>query len=107
MGIHPLGLVDHLPGDKEDGKDTNHSVAEEEGWNIPRSGEEDSIATDKSHDEAHDECVVCTVWLPERFVRKGVSADSLCFKSFLEVEISVAHDAEVDQLRCGDLKLSV
>ena len=36
---------------------------------------------------------------------EGVTADALCFERFSEFEVSVAHDAEVDELRRSNLSL--
>ena len=35
MGFQPLSFLEKLPADKDDWKDANHQVREEEGWDIP------------------------------------------------------------------------
>lgn len=102
-GVDPFSLVDELPNEVHNWEYANHGVAEQEGRNIPKTRKENRVATNERHDEAQDEGVPCTVWLPERFVWKRVAADTLCCERFPELEVGEAHDTEVDQLRCSDL----
>lgn len=105
MWLDPLRSVEQFPAKIHDWEDEDHSVAEEEGRDIPESGKEHCVATHKGHDEAHAEGVPSGIWLPEGFMWERVATDALCCQSFSELEVCEAHDAEVDELGGSDLRM--
>ena len=100
-----LGLLQNLPSDVQDGEHSNHSVREEECWEIPVAMKEDRISAHKSHDKSASQRIICHVGLAGAFVWQGVAIQALCITGLLEAKEGKSHDREVDQLRRRNLWL--
>lgn len=68
-----------FPANVQDWTDTYHQVREEESGHVPIPIEEDSPASNESHNDTPSEGIVATEWLQPAFVGEGVAVDALRF----------------------------
>ena len=96
MRLMPLGLLEELPTEKQNWKDSNHGVREEERRHVPEPRQEDCVATDKGHYGSGGQGVVGREsWKPSRIV-ESFAVESLNFASLFPLEESECHHREID-----------